>query len=277
MVNYATDAATAPPRAEPNAEAGRVPVLWHLKASHYNEKARWALDHKRIPHIRRAAVPGRHAKIARELWGGETLPVLDLGDEVVGDSTRIIEVLEQRWPERPLYPDKPERFMRALELEEFFDEEFGPYIRRLLLHHMLPDRRLLFGAFVPDLSGARRLVASATYPLLRRRVVADFHLDEAGVEAAWSRCRAACERFAAELQANGYLAGNGFSVADLTVAALFSPVVAPEQFPYPQPQRGHPRFAALRAMLDEFGALEWTRGIYARHRPRSAEVLAPAT
>ena len=35
----------------------RPPVLWQLELSHYNEKVRWALDHKRIPHRRRALLP----------------------------------------------------------------------------------------------------------------------------------------------------------------------------------------------------------------------------
>src|SRR5438128_853440 len=50
---------------EGRAEANEPPVLWHLKVSHYNEKARWALDYKGIPHRRRAAIPGRHARIAQ--------------------------------------------------------------------------------------------------------------------------------------------------------------------------------------------------------------------
>src|SRR3954452_9210651 len=115
MVNHVLERTQTTGRTNASRASGAPPVLWHLKVSHYNEKARWALDYKRIPHLRRAAIPGRHAKIARELWGGETLPVLDLGDDVVGDSTRIIEVLERRWPERPLYPDKPERLMHALD------------------------------------------------------------------------------------------------------------------------------------------------------------------
>ena len=35
-----------------------TPVLWHLEISHYNEKARWALDYKGIAHVRRAVTPG---------------------------------------------------------------------------------------------------------------------------------------------------------------------------------------------------------------------------
>ena len=32
----------------------RLPVLWQLQVSHYVEKVRWALDYKRVPHIRRS-------------------------------------------------------------------------------------------------------------------------------------------------------------------------------------------------------------------------------
>src|SRR4051794_28591347 len=274
MVNHvlersgrAGDSRTAEP-------SGRPPVLWHLKVSHYNEKARWALDYKRVPHVRRAAIPGTHAKIARRLWAGTTFPVLELDGEVIGDSTLIIRELERRYPEPPLYPDDPDERSRALEIEDYFDEELGPYLRLLVLEHMLPDPTLLLGAFTPDLSAPRRLTARAMYPLIRRGVARDFGMDGAAVEQAWRKCNAACERFAAELGPSGYLVGDGFTVADLAVAALLSPVVAPVQFPYPQPQRDHPRLADLRRMIDDRGALEWARWIYAHHRPRSMEVAA---
>ena len=35
-------------------------VLWHIEVSHYNEKARWALDYKGIPHELRVPMPGLH-------------------------------------------------------------------------------------------------------------------------------------------------------------------------------------------------------------------------
>jgi glutathione S-transferase len=253
--------------------SGRPPVLWHLKVSHYNEKARWALDFKRIPHIRRAAIPGRHAKIARGLGAGATFPVLELDGDVIGDSTLIIQELEGRYPEPPLYPDDAGERRRALAIEDFFDEELGPYLRLLVLQHMLPEPSLLLGAFTPDLSAPRRLTARAIYPLIRRGIARDFGLDRAGLDEAWQKCRRACERFAAELASSGYLVGERFTVADLTVAALFSPVVAPPQFPYPQPQREHSRLADLRRMLDDRGALAWTRWIYEHHRPRSMAVV----
>jgi glutathione S-transferase len=254
------------------ASADSTPLLWHLKVSHYNEKARWALDYKRVPHRRRAVDPGRHRAIARKLTGRTTFPVLVLDGEAIGDSTRIIEALEGRHPDPPLYPADPEARRRVLELEDFFDEEFGPYTRMLGLHHVLGDPKLMLGMFAPDLTRGRRFVTRTTFPLLRRRIVAAFGIDDRSVAEAYGKVRAAGERFRAELQPSGYLSGDGFTVADLTVAALVSPVVAPEQFPYPQPQRGHPRLAALRLALAESGMLDWSLEMYARHRGESVEV-----
>ena len=37
------------------------PVLWQFTASHYNEKARWALDWKGVAHVRQSLLPGPHA------------------------------------------------------------------------------------------------------------------------------------------------------------------------------------------------------------------------
>jgi glutathione S-transferase len=269
MVTKQASGADAPPSG-PRRNA--VPVLWHLEVSHYNEKARWALDHKRVPHVRRAALPGKHRALAKRLTGGRTFPVLVLDGEAIGDSTRIIEALEKRYPEPRLYPVDPVARRRALELEDFFDEELGPHLRLLVLHSMLPDAGLLLGAFAPGLSAPRRLVVRATYPLVRRRVVRQFALDTEAVELAYEKVRSAGRRFEAELGDSGYLAGDGFTVADLTLAALAAPAVAPAQFPYPQPQRGHPLLASVRDALSESGLLEWTREIYARHRGASYEV-----
>jgi len=251
---------------------GGAPVLWHLKVSHYNEKARWALDYKGVAHIRRAALPGRHPSIAKKLTGGRTFPVLVLDGEAIGDSTRIIEALERRYPEPPLYPADPDERRRALELEDFFDEQLGPHTRLLAVHHMLPDSKLTLGAFFPDLRGMRRLIARAAFRGVRARMVAGLEIDDQSVALAHEKVRAAGERFRAELQPSGYLVGDAFTVADLTLAALLAPVVAPDEFPYPQPQRGHPLFAPLRDALAGPNLLDWSRGMYRRHRGFSAEI-----
>lgn len=57
---------------------------------------------------------------------------------------------KKRWPQRPLYPeDEPQR-RRALELEELFDEELGPHIRRAFYYELLPHPELLVPLFTDD-------------------------------------------------------------------------------------------------------------------------------
>ncbi|TMA79477.1 MAG: glutathione S-transferase family protein, partial [Deltaproteobacteria bacterium] len=96
-----------------------LPVLWHFTISHFNEKVRWALDFKRVPHLRRALLPGSHFLKIWRMTGQTALPVLVLDGRPIHDSTRIIAALERAHPEPPLYPrNEPER-RRALELENF--------------------------------------------------------------------------------------------------------------------------------------------------------------
>src|SRR5256885_15840291 len=68
-----------------------TPVLWHLEISHYNEKARWALDYKGVAHVRRAVTPGLQELRARRLRAGRTVPILEMNGRAIGDSTKIIE------------------------------------------------------------------------------------------------------------------------------------------------------------------------------------------
>src|SRR5919204_1623086 len=117
-------------------------TLWHLPISHYSEKARWALDYKSVEHERRAPMAGAHMAVSLWLTRGRsyTFPVLELDGERFGDSSAIIAVLEERFPEPPLYPADPAERRRALELEDFFDEELGPSIRRFVFHAFRDDR-----------------------------------------------------------------------------------------------------------------------------------------
>src|SRR3954447_4884305 len=117
------------------------PVLWHLQISHYNEKVRWALDYKKIPHVRRAMMPGIHQLKARQVAGIVTSPVMEIDGQGIGDSSVILQAIEERWPEPQLIPTDAAERERALELEDWFDEELGPHIRRAVYQELLqyPD------------------------------------------------------------------------------------------------------------------------------------------
>jgi hypothetical protein len=50
----------------------------------------WALDYKRVPHVRHTLLPGLHAAQAKRLSGDtSTTPVLTIDGRSIGDSTQI--------------------------------------------------------------------------------------------------------------------------------------------------------------------------------------------
>jgi glutathione S-transferase len=248
------------------------PTLIQLDISHYSEKVRWALDHKRVPHVRRSPLPGTHIPIAFALTAGEsiTLPLLRMDGRAISDSTAILAAIEERYPEPPLYPSDPDQRRRALELEDFFDEELGPHAR-LLPFHELSNEPAMFAevaaAAVPGPLGKAKgpigLYARA-YTGLRFGV-----RDEEAAAVAREKIVAALDRLEAELEANGgngFLVGESFSVADLTAASLFYPVVGPDEGPLPADSPTPPGLEAFREEIGSRPGYLWVEETFRRHR-----------
>ncbi|MBA3864999.1 MAG: glutathione S-transferase N-terminal domain-containing protein [Solirubrobacterales bacterium] len=216
--------------------SGPRPTLWQLEISHYSEKARWALDHKRIDHRRRSPMPGNHVAIALWLTRGacQTFPLLEIEGRTVSDSSAVIAALEQHYPERPLYPTDPEQRRRALALEDFFDEELGPYSRLAVFHDLIREPELF----------AEVAVQTAPAPLNRAK----------GLVGAYGRAYTSL-RF-----------GAGSDAADVTAAALFFPVVAPENGPVPADQPTPAAFETFRDGIRDRPGYVWVEETFRRHR-----------
>jgi glutathione S-transferase len=253
-----------------------IPILWHLDISHFNEKARWALDYKRIPHERRSVFPGTQLVRARMLRGGtSTLPVIDIDGKRIGDSTKIIEELERRWPDPPLYPADPDERRRALELEDFFDEHCAHELRRVIFDPFLDDPDLMAEATGADRRRGSS-VLNVLYPVVNRAVRQKYTVNPESAAEARETVVAAMNRIESERGASGYLVGESFSVADLTAAAILSPLVRPPEFPYHQvdPERDPEDLKRWRDGLVDRPAFKYVLDMYARHRGTSAEVAA---
>ncbi|MGI9020143.1 MAG: glutathione S-transferase family protein [Solirubrobacterales bacterium] len=240
------------------------PVLWHIPISHYNEKARWALAYKGIEHERRAPVPGAHMVVALALTRGRsaTFPVLQLGGRTYGESTDIIAALEELVPDPPLYPDDPARRARALELEDFFDEELGPHIRLYAYNELLREPEA-FERVAEKLAPAplRRFAGPMAAALVKVRFRVS---DEGRARVAKEKVLAALDRLEGELGGSSYLVGDAFSVADLTAASLFYPLVAPPEGP--EVEVTATGFEEFRAPLRERTGFRWVEEMFARHR-----------
>jgi glutathione S-transferase len=244
------------------------PVLWQLQISHYNEKVRWALDYKRIPHTRRSMIPGVHQLIVKRKAGVVTSPVLELSDECIGDSSAILQAIEERWPEPRLMPEDPQERERALALEDYFDEELGPHIRRAIYYELLPYPDVVIPLFTDGASATTRTMLRAGFPVLRFGMRRFFDIDEE--TAAYSRDKsvAALDVLERELGDHDYLVGDRFTIADLTAASLFYPLALPPEFPYHSPSLDELPEGAREflASLRERPGARWVGEMYRRHR-----------
>ncbi len=249
-------------------------TLWHIEVSHYNEKARWALEYKGVPYRARAPLPAFHRLTALRLTRGrhQRLPIARIDGRIVADSTAIIAALEDYAPDPALYPADPTERARALELEDYFDEQLAPRVRRFLWQHTLDDPDATVDSVFQDRSQSlRRGLMRAAVPLARPLVKRDYGVSDEEAAEAVEGIRAVAERIERELRPSGYLAGEAFSVADLTGAALFTPLIGPPERPYLPPIAAPVR--QLREEIESRDAGAWVTEMYARHRGRAA---APA-
>ena len=248
------------------------PTLWHIPVSHYSEKVRWALAWKGVEYERREPPPGPHMAAAMLVTRGEhrTFPLLKLDGRAIGDSTAIIAALEERYPEPPLYPADPRQRRRALELEDYFDEELGPHTRHVAFHYLRRDPEMMadFAASmmpgpVSHFGPARRGAGAVAkgFSALRYGVGSEESADDSRAKVA-----AAMDRLEQELDVAGgsHLAGDAFSVADLTAAALFIPLIMPPEGPAPPPPSAE--FAAWRDPYRERRGFRWVEETFAEYR-----------
>jgi glutathione S-transferase len=254
--------------------ANGVPVLWHLKVSNYNEKARWALDYKGVPHRRVTAMPIAHMAIALALTRRTpTFPVLKIDGRTIGDSTAIIAALEDRVPDPPLYPADPAERRRALELEDFFDEHLGPDVRRVAFFHALGNAEFMRANAAAMTSERQGKAMTAALPAVRAVLTGRYDVRERSATQSLLKIRAAMALIDELRDGGDYLVGDRFTVADLAAAALMAPLLAPPQLPYRDPEvSGPPDLERIADELRELPAGQWVMRTYAEHRPPSAAI-----
>lgn len=107
-------------------------VFYWQSISHPSQAARKMLDLKGVDYQMVDVLP-LNQRVHLRLAGfrGGTVPALKLDGEKVQGSRRISRVLDQRWPEPPLFPSDPEARGRVEEAERWGEEELQPVPRRL--------------------------------------------------------------------------------------------------------------------------------------------------
>jgi len=265
--------------------AGSAPVeleLFQFPYSHYNEKVRWALDWKGVPHRRVSLLPGPHAPRVWLLSRDTRTPVRlrerdaagDVRTTVVAGSARILADLERRHPEPPLLPASARDRARALEIERWLDADVGPLVRRALFARLLDAPGYLCDLFAATRSPAQRALYRAGFPLLRRVMARSMGIaGPASLAEAEAGTRRGLDFVAEHAAADGALVGGRdgpFGAAELVAASLLAPAAAPPGSPVELPQPPPPAVAEWLAGWADHPGAAWVRDQYARHHGPAA-------
>jgi glutathione S-transferase len=209
-----------------------MPVtLVTIPFSHYCEKARWALERAQIRHAEEAWLPLLHLVPARRAGRGATsTPVLVTPHGSVQDSTEIVRWVDRQLaePDR-LFPEGPTG-AEVERLEARFDEVLGPSARRWGYFHLLDDRERLLAMMSVGVPAWQTATFRAGLPVMRGLLRRAIGVTPERAARALGRVEAVFAEVAERL-ADGrrYLTGERFTAADLTFAALATPVTFPPE------------------------------------------------
>jgi glutathione S-transferase len=251
-------------------DAGGLELL-QFPYSHYNEKVRWALDHKRVLHVRTNYLPGPHAMTMLRLTRQTQVPVVRIGGEILHGSAHIIDALENRFPEHPLYPADPADRKKALDLQAWFDAEVGPKVRRGVFAALLEEPEYVCGMFSAGRTAFARAMYRSVFPLTRTIMKKSMGIaGPASIDEAHEGTRRGFELVAAEAGADGYLVGGQFTIADLTAASLLAPAVMPPSSPMALPEPKPQRLTSWLERWTNHTGAQWVLETYRHDRPPSA-------
>ncbi len=205
--------------------------------SHYCEKARWALDFVGAPYREEKHPPIIHWAWSLSSGGGRTVPILIVGERVIGDSIDILHFLDERVGEgRRLYPVEPEHRAEVEALEERFDTRLGPHTRRVAYFYLLPHRPLVMAAVLPEVGTGQRVVFRLGFSFFRWLMRRGMNINPASVDRSIDYVRRVFTEVDEQL-ADGreFLVGGTFTAADLSFASLAAPLLLPSQYGAPLP------------------------------------------
>jgi glutathione S-transferase len=248
-------------------------TLITIPISHFCEKARWALDRAGVDYEERAHMQVLHwVAVKRARSPGRTVPVLVCGDTVLSESADILAFADTRASQaRRLYPDDPQARADIRALEQGFDARLGPEARRWMYDNIRGERALVKRYAPTGVPAWQRLALPVAYWPVAKIIDRVFDIDAATAARSLAEVRATFDEVAERLSdRRAYLAGDRFSAADLTFAALAAAVLVPPEYgvPLPQPDELPPAMGAVVRELREHPAGRFALRMFREERGR---------
>ncbi len=207
--------------------ANRRAVLITIPLSHYCEKARWGLDRTGLPYYEQPHAPLLHLLATKRNHGG-TVPVLVHENAHLTDSTDILVHADNVCGGDLLYPRETALRSEVEALEERFDSELGPQVRRWAYGQLLSEAKLLRSVWSRGVPRLEASIVTVIAPLARLLVRSAYRITPEAAQRSLARVHGVFREVEERLrQGRHFLVGERFTAADLTFAALAAPVLFP--------------------------------------------------
>lgn len=118
-------------------------TLYDWRPSPFCMKVRAVLRHKGLAYTKKSAI--QHVHQTRRRGGVGKVPLLEIGEDVIADSTDIVHELERRFPEPSVLPSTPRERALCHALEDWADESL--YFLGLYFHWCEPKGRARVAAY----------------------------------------------------------------------------------------------------------------------------------
>jgi len=211
--------------------------LYQFCISHYSEKARWALDYKGLNYQPINLLPGQHINTIRKLTQSDSsVPVLDHDGEIIQGSSKILDYLDQTFPENPLLPENPGARATAMAWEQKLDEQAGPAIRTWVYHYFLQRPKVVVPMLAAGTPFYNRILLSLAFSRVDETMREWMKINQKTADAAQSTLEGLITELADSYREQPFLTGSQFSRADLTAGSLLAPLFQPPQYPVPWPR-----------------------------------------
>ena len=195
-------------------------TLYQIPISHNCAKVRTALARKGLAYETVDVPPGDRS-LVRKVAGRGLVPVLVDGATVIGDSTRILLHLEERYPEPPLLPREPAARAECLLLEDWADRSLMELSRRLAYWQLLARPGALARAWgLPGRGLASAVKSRLGARVLRRR----FGLSEEQNQRDEAEARQVAALAIGRLGGRRWLIGDALTLADIALATMAAPL-----------------------------------------------------
>ncbi len=241
--------------------------LYEFPHSHYCEKVRWVLDYKGIDWRAYPVNPGEHLLRFQKKFGSASLPIINDQGYWLQGSQAICLYLEEKYPALPLIPENTELKQACLDSCEAYDLLIGDPLRRVLYDMLKPWPKAVQYYFTHRSGLARQFAFRLSRNYILGKIHKKFVGGEENVAQAHQKLALAVKRLNGTVISQPFLIDDKLTLADISVASLFSILVQPDQHPAPWPKNVVEELADFHDAFMETPAGIWVAEIYKNYRP----------